>query len=75
MTMAPLGLEGEERQTLFVECRSLADQLGLPDCSMGMSGDWTEAVAAGVRGCVWDLPCLANGMCQNLVRADLPGRG
>ncbi|MDA7435245.1 MAG: YggS family pyridoxal phosphate-dependent enzyme [Parasynechococcus sp.] len=47
MTMAPLGLEGEERQTLFLECRSLADQLGLPDCSMGMSGDWTEAVAAG----------------------------
>ena len=47
MTMAPLGLEGEERQTLFLECRYLADQLGLPDCSMGMSGDWTEAVAAG----------------------------
>ena len=47
MTMAPLGLEGDERQTLFMECRSLADQLGLPECSMGMSGDWTEAVAAG----------------------------
>jgi hypothetical protein len=47
MTMAPLDLEGDERQTLFMECRSLADQLGLQECSMGMSGDCMEAVAAG----------------------------
>jgi uncharacterized pyridoxal phosphate-containing UPF0001 family protein len=32
---------------LFRECRDLADALGLHDCSMGMSGDWREAVAAG----------------------------
>ena len=47
MTMATLGLVGEERQTVFLECRSLADHLGLPDYSMGMSGGWTAAVSAG----------------------------
>jgi len=47
MTIAPLGLGPEQRFALFRECRDLADALGLPDCSMGMSGDWREAVAAG----------------------------
>lgn len=47
MTMAPLGLEADQRLALFRECRSLADSLGLSDCSMGMSGDWREAVDAG----------------------------
>ncbi len=47
MTIAPLGLTPGERLELFRECRALADALGLPDCSMGMSGDWREAVAAG----------------------------
>ena len=32
---------------LFKKCRSLADSLQLPDCSMGMSGDWKEAIDAG----------------------------
>jgi len=32
---------------LFKKCRSLADSLQLPDCSMGMSGDWEEAIDAG----------------------------
>ncbi|MCP9838011.1 YggS family pyridoxal phosphate-dependent enzyme [Cyanobium sp. N.Huapi 1H5] len=47
MTIAPLGLTPGERLELFRDCRALADALGLADCSMGMSGDWREAVAAG----------------------------
>ncbi|WP_216915995.1 MULTISPECIES: YggS family pyridoxal phosphate-dependent enzyme [unclassified Synechococcus] len=47
MTIAPLGLTPGERLELFRECRDLADALGLEDCSMGMSGDWRDAVAAG----------------------------
>ncbi len=47
MTMAPLGLGPEERQSLFHECRTLADELALPECSMGMSGDWKQAAKAG----------------------------
>jgi pyridoxal phosphate enzyme (YggS family) len=47
MTIAPLGLTPEAGLELFRECRALADGMGLHDCSMGMSGDWREAVAAG----------------------------
>ena len=47
MTMAPLGLGAEDRQSLFHDCRTLADELDLPDCSMGMSGDWKQAAKAG----------------------------
>ncbi len=47
MTIAPLGLTPGARLALFRECRDLADALGFPDCSMGMSGDWRDAVAAG----------------------------
>ena len=47
MTMAPLGLSSEQRTSLFADCACLAHELGLQDCSMGMSGDWPEAVAAG----------------------------
>jgi len=47
MTIAPLGLTAGERLELYRDCRALADALGLPDCSMGMSGDWRDAVAAG----------------------------
>ena len=47
MTMAPQGLEHEERRSLFSECRQLADEVGLPECSMGMSGDWFDAAASG----------------------------
>lgn len=47
MTMAPLGLDAQARKALFAECRALADQLGLQHCSMGMSGDWQDAAAAG----------------------------
>jgi pyridoxal phosphate enzyme (YggS family) len=47
MTIAPLGLVPQQRQALFAECTALARELGLPELSMGMSGDWPEAVAAG----------------------------
>ncbi len=47
MTMAPKNLDLDERRTLFQECRALADQLNLPECSMGMSSDWEEAISAG----------------------------
>ena len=47
MTISPIALDLKERKNLFRECRSLADKLQLKDCSMGMSGDWEEAVDAG----------------------------
>ena len=47
MTMAPMGCKADDRRALFQECRELADQLELRECSMGMSGDWQEAAAAG----------------------------
>ncbi|MGC6482281.1 MAG: YggS family pyridoxal phosphate-dependent enzyme [Synechococcus sp.] len=47
MTMAPMDCSDDQRRALFADCRSLADRLELPECSMGMSGDWQEAVAAG----------------------------
>ena len=47
MTINPKGLSSKENTELFKKCRSLADSLQLPDCSMGMSGDWEEAVDAG----------------------------
>jgi len=47
MTINPKGLSSTENTELFKKCRSLADSLQLPDCSMGMSGDWEEAIEAG----------------------------
>ena len=47
MTINPKGLSFEENKELFIKCRSLADSFHLPECSMGMSGDWEEAVIAG----------------------------
>ena len=47
MTINPKGLSSKENIELFKKCRSLADSLHLPDCSMGMSGDWEEAIDAG----------------------------
>ena len=50
MTINPKGLSSTENIKLFKECRNLADYLNLHDCSMGMSGDWEEAVEAGSLG-------------------------
>jgi len=47
MTIAPLGLDAAARLALFRDCAALADGLGLPERSMGMSQDWPEAVLAG----------------------------
>lgn len=47
MTIAPLGLDAGQRRALFDDCARLARDLGLKELSMGMSGDWSEAVAAG----------------------------
>ena len=47
MTINPKGLSSKENFKLFKKCRSLADSLKLQDCSMGMSGDWKEAIEAG----------------------------
>ena len=47
MTINPQGLSSRENIKLFQECRNLADSLKLHDCSMGMSGDWKEAIDAG----------------------------
>ena len=47
MTINPKGLSSKENIKLFKKCRYLADSLKLHDCSMGMSGDWEEAVKAG----------------------------
>ena len=47
MTINPKGLSSNKNFELFKKCRSIADQLELPECSMGMSRDWQEAVKAG----------------------------
>ncbi len=47
MTINPKGLSSKDNSVLFKKCRSLADSLQLRDCSMGMSGDWKEAIDAG----------------------------
>ena len=47
MTINPRGLSSKKNLELFKKCRTLADSLQLPDCSMGMSGDWEEAIEAG----------------------------
>ena len=47
MTIAPIELDLSQRKDLFKDCRSLADKLGLKDCSMGMSQDWQVAIEAG----------------------------
>ena len=47
MTINPKGLSSTENIKLFKKCRKLADSLNLHDCSMGMSGDWEEAIDAG----------------------------
>ena len=47
MTINPKGMSSEENIKLFKRCRSLADSFELPECSMGMSADWEEAIMSG----------------------------
>jgi pyridoxal phosphate enzyme (YggS family) len=47
MLIPPVGLGVAERRALFAECAALGQRLALAELSMGMSGDWREAAAAG----------------------------
>ena len=47
MLIPPFGLDPAERGALFAECAALGQRLALAELSMGMSGDWREAAAAG----------------------------
>ena len=47
MTINPKGLNEKQNFELFKRCRLIADDLDLPDCSMGMSNDWEQAIKAG----------------------------
>jgi uncharacterized pyridoxal phosphate-containing UPF0001 family protein len=47
MLIPPQILGKRELDQVFKEGASLANELGLPGCSMGMSNDWPLAVAAG----------------------------
>ncbi len=47
MAIPPIGLSKKERIDLFYQCRDLAKELDLLNCSMGMSRDWRDAVNAG----------------------------
>lgn len=47
MTITPIELALHQRKNVFRECRDLANKLDLHECSMGMSGDWQEALDAG----------------------------
>lgn len=47
MTMAPDGVDSEQLKKIFSTLKSLADQAELSELSMGMSGDYPEAVECG----------------------------
>jgi len=47
MAIPPLGLDDDGLRAFFREAVSLADELHLEGRSLGMSGDWPLAVAAG----------------------------
>ncbi len=47
MTIPPLGLALNRRKNVFKQCRDLSNAMGLKECSMGMSGDWEEAIESG----------------------------
>lgn len=47
MTMAPLADDPEDVRPVFAQLRQLADDLGLPECSMGMSNDFEVAIEEG----------------------------
>jgi len=47
MAIPPLGLDDDGMRAFFREAVSLADELHLEGRSLGMSGDWPLAVAAG----------------------------
>ncbi|MCF0172825.1 MAG: YggS family pyridoxal phosphate-dependent enzyme [Bacteroidales bacterium] len=47
MTMATNTTDADQIRSEFRQAKALADELGLPEISMGMSGDWKIAVEEG----------------------------
>lgn len=47
MTVGPTGADSEAARSGFRQVRALVDELGLVECSMGMSGDLAVAVMEG----------------------------
>jgi len=47
LTVGPTGGDSESARSGFRQVRALVDQLGLAECSMGMSGDLEVAIAEG----------------------------
>jgi hypothetical protein len=47
MTILPLGLDAQQALMIFQQLQQLAQELQLPELSMGMSGDYRLAVLAG----------------------------
>jgi uncharacterized pyridoxal phosphate-containing UPF0001 family protein len=47
MTVAPETDDAEQVRPVFHELRRLSEQLGLPELSMGMSGDYEVAISEG----------------------------
>jgi uncharacterized pyridoxal phosphate-containing UPF0001 family protein len=47
MAVGPTHAAPGEAEAVFRRVRELADELGLAECSMGMTGDLEPAVAAG----------------------------
>jgi hypothetical protein len=47
MTMAPYAPDPEASRPVFRALRELGDRLGLPERSMGMSGDFEVAIEEG----------------------------
>lgn len=47
MTVGPTSADALGTARAFAQLRTLADRLGLPGCSMGMSGDYEIAIANG----------------------------
>ncbi len=47
MTIAPYGRDPEEARPYFRQLRELRDRLGLPELSMGMTGDFEVAIEEG----------------------------
>lgn len=47
MTILPLGLDAQQALMIFQQLQQLAQELQLPELSMGMSGDYQLAISAG----------------------------
>ena len=74
MTMAPYGDDPERARPVFRGLRTIATELGLPELSMGMSGDFEVAVEEGativrVGSALFEDPVEANTTAADATRA------